>query len=138
MLSSLRPSTWPAAEVGLRSGPLPSIPPNLAAVFLLASLPVGASGQRRHSFGNGFELADGLAAEDKRDEGADRHDHKYRAEKDRRRTSVWFHQEWCKAAGEQPPERLAEDMPAPAQCRRELLGQIDAGGGEGRQHREAD
>jgi hypothetical protein len=51
---------------------------------------------------------------------------------------VRFHQIRREAAGKQPPERLAENVPTPAQCRRELLGQVDARRGEGGQHREAD
>src|ERR1700730_13095127 len=65
------------------------------------------------SLGNGFELADGFPAKGDRDEGADRRDHKYRAEEDQRRTGVRLHQERREAAGEQPPERLAEKITAP-------------------------
>ena len=47
------------------------------------------------------------------------------------------HQKWRQDAGEGPPERRAEGLPAPAQRRRELLGQVNSGGGEGRQYGEA-
>src|SRR6516164_812032 len=109
-------------------GFLPSSPPDLMAAFPLPSLSSPASGQRRNSFGHGFQLADGLAAKDQRDKGAYRHDDKDRAEEYRCRPGVWLHQERRQPTGEQPPERLAEDVPAAAQGGRELLGQIDAGG----------
>ena len=47
------------------------------------------------------------------------------------------HQKWRQDAGEGPPERRAEVLPAPAQRRQELLGQVNSGGGEGRQYGEA-
>ena len=40
------------------------------------------------------------------------------------------HQKWRQDAGEGPPERRAEVLPAPAQRRSELLGQVNSGGGE--------
>src|ERR1700676_4961252 len=102
--------------------------PSAASPECCASTPW--SGRRRHA----FELAHGLAAEGQRDEGADRDDHENRAEEDRRRTGVRLYKIRRQDAGEQPDGRFAEDVPAPAQCRRELLGDIDPRGREGRQH----
>ena len=48
---------------------------------------------------------------------------------------VRFHHIRRQNAGEKPDGRFAEDVPSPAQCRRELLGDIDPRGGEGGQHR---
>jgi hypothetical protein len=47
------------------------------------------------------------------------------------------HQNRRQDAGGEPPERLAEGLPAPAQRRWGLLGQVNSGGGEGRQYGEA-
>src|SRR5271157_1844862 len=85
------------------------------------------SGRRRGCpLGHGFELADRLAAEQQRDEGADRYHYQYRAEEYRRGTGVRFHQEGRQHSGKDPPGRLAKRMSAPAQGRRELLGKVVA------------
>src|ERR1700758_3438580 len=96
MLSSLRPSTWPAGDVARAIGCNSAIVSSRSGSGFFRSPRWridGASGQRRNSFGNGFELAHGLAAKDQRDKGTDRDDDDYRAEKDRRRTGMRFQQE---------------------------------------------
>ncbi len=40
----------------------------------------------------------------------------------------------ARTAAKSRPERVAENVPASAQCRRKLLGEVHANGGEGRQH----
>src|SRR6516165_8842985 len=113
MLSSFRPSAWPATDVDRATGPISAIVSfRYGSGFFRSPRCRPASGQRRNSFGNGFQLAHGFTAEQQRDERADRHDHKYRAEEDRRRTGVRCHHKWHKAAGEEAPERLAEDVAA--------------------------
>jgi hypothetical protein len=95
------------------------------------------SSRRGYALGHGFELANGLAAKEKRDERADRDNHENRAEEDRRRSDMRHHQKRRQHASEKLPERLAEGLPAAAQRRRELFREVDPGGGEGRQNCEA-
>ena len=94
-------------------------------------------GRRRGPLGDGFELPHRLPAEQQRNEGADRHHYQYRAEEYRSGAGVGFHQEGRQHPGKDPPGRLAEGMSAPAQRRRELLGEVDPKGGRGRERREA-
>jgi hypothetical protein len=68
-----------------------------------------ASGQRGHILGDGFELADGLAAKEQRDEGTNRHHHQNRAEEDYRRSGVQFDQKRRHDTGEQPAEWRGDD-----------------------------
>jgi hypothetical protein len=75
------------------------------------------SSQRGYALSHGFELANGLAAKEKRDERADRDNHENRAEEDRRRSDMRHHQKRRQHASEKPPERLAEGLPAAAQRR---------------------
>src|SRR5271163_782197 len=125
MLSSLRPSTWPAGEIERASGRISAILSSRLGrgFFPLASL-LGwqASGEHWHPLGYGFELPHGLAAKDQRDKSADRHDDEDRTEEYRRRAGVRFHQKRRQHPGEQPRGRLAEGLAAPTQRRWELLG----------------
>src|ERR1700739_1085078 len=86
------------------------------------------SSQRRYALGHGFELANGLAAKEKRDERADRDNHENRTEEDRRGSDMRHHQKRRQHTSEKPPERLAEGLPAAAQRRRELFREVDPGG----------
>jgi len=81
-----------------------------AATRCRSALCAGSS-QRGHALGHGFELANGLAAKEKRDGGADRDNHENRAEEDRRRSDMRHHQKRRQHAGEEPPGRLAEGLP---------------------------
>lgn len=61
-----------------------------------------------------LELTDRFLAKQQRHTGPSRHHHGDRAEEDRRRTGVRFKKERCQHAGEDPPARLAEKVPAAA------------------------
>lgn len=94
------------------------------------------SSQLGHALGDRFQLADRLLAKQQRPAGAERHDHQQCAKNTRARRSA-VPAGGASARRRRSARTTGRKIPAVAQRRRELLGEVAPNGREGRQHDEA-